>query len=321
MQRITTAPGIDIEVSVHGHPDAPAVLLLHGFPESAYSWRHQIQPLVDAGYRVIAPNQRGYGESSNPHNVEAYTAEQLTADAAAILDALDVEQAHIVGHDWGALVAWHMGFFQPGRCRSITGVSVPFYTPQGQPTQRFTESRGDRFFYINYFQTPDVPEQELDSDPERFLRSILWAASGDGATSSLDSDLPALGTTATQAFEAVFGGPREDLPPWLSNDDLHHYVAQFKGSGFHGPVNWYRNFDQNYFDTKDRPLSQFSMPTAFIAGSLDPVIADRQWLEPQKRLLPDFRDCSLIEGAGHWVQQESPTAFTRQLLATLHLLG
>ncbi|MFV0478626.1 MAG: alpha/beta fold hydrolase [Parahaliea sp.] len=318
MVRIQTATDIELEVSITGKPGAPVIVLLHGFPETAYSWRHQIAPLVAAGYRVLVPNQRGYGASSVPGDVTAYAARHLTADIAALLDSLDVEQADIVGHDWGALVAWHMGYFFPQRCRSIIAASVPFAVPGGPPAERFALSHGDRFFYINYFQTPGLAEKELEADPERFLRAIWWATSAAaGGYSTLSSKLAAQGTTACEAFETAVGGRRPDLPTWLNDSDLQHYLKQFQHSGFFGPVSWYRNFDRNYFDTCDLTLDCFSMPTAFIAGSLDPVIADHRFVNNQNKLLPNFKGSTLLAGVGHWVQQEAPDNFNRCLLKTL----
>lgn len=316
--RIPTADGIELDVSTAGQASNPTVLLLHGFPESSYSWRHQIDPLVDAGYHVVVPDQRGYASSSAPEEIEAYAARHLCADATAVLDALSIDRAHIVGHDWGALVAWHLGRVAPQRCSSVIGVSVPFTDWPAPPTQVFTSLHGDRFFYINYFQAPGVAETEFDADPERFLRAIWWAAEAQAGGRSLASKLPAEGTTAIEAFEAAAGKHVGTTPPWLTEPDVAVYVDQFRRSGFRGPVSWYRNFDTNYDDVLNIPLERYSMPTAFIAGEFDPVIADRRLFGHQVERLPDFRGNTLVEGAGHWVQQEAPAGFTRALLDTLN---
>ncbi|MFV0278576.1 MAG: alpha/beta fold hydrolase, partial [Parahaliea sp.] len=257
--RIQTAPGVELELRVEGDRAAPAVVLLHGFPESAHSWRHQVGPLVEAGYRVVVPDQRGYAGSSVPAAVADYAARHLTADVVAILDALGIGSADIVGHDWGALVAWHMGFFHPERCRSIVGVSVPFNVPNSPPIQHFRKVHGDRFYYLNHFQRLGLAECELEADPERFLRAIWWAASAAAGAPPAPA-LPAEGTSAAEAFEAMAGGRRKELPAWLSDQEAAVYVEQFRRSGFFGPVSWYRNLDTNYHDTRNLSLERFSMP-------------------------------------------------------------
>lgn len=312
------AADVELDVRESGAPGDPVVVLLHGFPESSHSWRHQMQPLADAGYHVLAPDQRGYGRSTAPREVGAYAGASLADDVGALLDAVGVEQGLIVGHDWGALLAWHLGATRPERCRAIIGASVPYNRWPAKPTDVFRFLHEDRFFYILYFQEPGVAEAELDADPERFLRSIIWAAAGDSAGTRLTSELPMTGTTMQRALDTALGGTPDGLPSWLPQADFDTFVEQFRTSGFFGPVSWYRNLDANYEETLELGPERLTMPTGFIAGDLDPVIADRRDLvASMATALPNFLGSVLIPGAGHWVQQEAPGAFNEALLSLL----
>ena len=318
VRRVRVADDIELDVHECGSPGDPAIVLLHGFPESAHSWRHQMQPLAAAGYHVLAPDQRGYGRSSAPREVGAYAGALLANDVCALLDDVGAEQGVIVGHDWGALLAWHFGATRPERCRAVIGASVPYNQWPARPTDVFRFLHGDRFFYILYFQEPGVAEAELDADPERFLRSIIWVAAGESAGARLTSELPMAGTTMQRSLDTALGGAPGGLPPWLLRADFDVFVEQFRTSGFFGPVSWYRNLDANYDETKELGPERFTMPTAFIAGDVDPVIADRPALvEAMATTLPNFVGSVLIPGVGHWVQQEAPDAFNEALLSFL----
>jgi pimeloyl-ACP methyl ester carboxylesterase len=318
VRRVRVAADVELDVRESGSPGDPVVVLLHGFPESSHSWRHQMQPLADAGYHVLVPDQRGYARSTAPREVGAYAGAALAADVCALLDDVGAEQGLIVGHDWGALLAWHLGATRPERCRAIIGASVPYNRWPAKPTDVFRFLHGDRFFYILYFQEPGVAEAELDADPERFLRSIIWAAAGDSAGTRLSSELPMAGTTMQEALDTALGGTPHGLPPWLAHADFDVFVQQFRTSGFFGPVSWYRNLDRNYEEAKDLGPERFTMPTAFIAGDVDPVIGDRMELvEAMADTLPNFAGSVIIPGAGHWVQQEAPDAFNDALLSFL----
>lgn len=318
VRRIRVAADVELDVHESGSPGDPVVVLLHGFPESAHSWRHQMRPLADAGYHVLAPDQRGYGRSTAPREVGAYAGARLADDVCALLDDAGAEQGLIVGHDWGALVAWHLGATRPERCRAIVGASVPYNQWPAKPTDVFRLLHADRFFYILYFQEPGVAEAELEADPERFLRSIIWAAAGDSAGTRLSSELPMAGTTMQRALDTALDGTPDGLPPWLPQPDFDTFVDQFRTSGFIGPVSWYRNLDVNYDEVKDLGPERFTMPTAFIAGELDPVIAGRaELVEAMATTLPRFAGSVIIPGAGHWVQQEAPSAFADALLEFL----
>lgn len=319
-RRVLVATDVELDVHEAGTPGDPVVILLHGFPESSHSWRHQMTPLAAAGFHVIAPDQRGYAGSSCPADTNDYDAEHLTADVCALLDDVGADQAVIVGHDWGALVAWHMAMLHPERCCAVLAASVPYNQWPAPPIDVFRMIHRDRFFYILYFQQVGVAEAELDAAPERFLQSILWVAAGESHGPSLRSQLPAEGTTLIDSFESQLGRQPTEPPPWLTQGDLAIYVEQFRRSGFFGPVSWYRNFDRNYERTKDILPSTFTMPTAFVAGALDPVIARPGLVEAQDAALPNHLGSHLIEGVGHWVQQEAPDEFNTWLLASLDQL-
>lgn len=321
-RRVTTAPGIELEVLDSGSGPDQTVVLLHGFPETGHSWRHQIGPLIDAGLRVIVPDQRGFGSSSSPQGTSEYRADHLTGDIAAVLDDAGVDDAIVIGHDWGAIVAWHMAQLHPERCRAVIAASVPWTPWPAAPTELLRAVHGDSFFYILHFQQPQVAETEMEDDIERFLLSIIWAASAEGMATHDPTPLPAVGTTVTEAFEHQSGGRRSGPPPWLSDAELAVYIEQFRTSGFSGPVNWYRNFDANHELTAALGATPITMPTYFVAGAVDPVVRGRdEYLARMDTDLPNHRATVLIPGVGHWVQQEAPEEFNRVVLGFIEQIG
>lgn len=304
--------GVDgTKLRVYEAGAGPAVVLAHGFPELAHSWRHQVPALVEAGYRVIVPDQRGYGESGQPKDVEAYDIEHLVADLAGVLDQLDEPSAHFIGHDWGSIVVWQSSLLITDRVRSVAGLSVPF-TPRSKrpPTQAWVKIFGDSFFYILYFQEPGVADADLGRDPATTMRRILA-----GST-------PAAG--AIPQFPASVGfvdrmADPERLPDWLSEDELRVYVDAFTKSGFTGALNWYRNFDRNWDLTSPHAEATVTVPSLFIGGTADPVLATN---DPASRLrfLDDHRGNIMLEGAGHWIQQERPQEVNVALITFLDSL-
>lgn len=307
--------GVELDVIEAGDPANPAVVLLHGFPESAHSWRHQIGPLADAGYHVLAPDQRGYAFSSAPEDVEAYRVDYLAGDVVALLDDTGHDTATVVGHDWGALLLWDLCRLHPDRVNAAIGVSVPYTPWPAAPTELFKMASGDRFFYILYFQDVGPAEAELGADVRETMRTILWGASSLSADRSLQSELPAAGTGFLDSIRSGVAIP-DGLPSWLSEHDLDTYTAQFTNSGFFGPVSWYRNLDADWAIVKDRPFP--AIPTAFIGGTADPVTARNPgYIDSQDGLLPDHRGSIVLDGVGHWTQQEDPDAFTDALLRSI----
>jgi pimeloyl-ACP methyl ester carboxylesterase len=306
--------GIELDVLDVGDPGAPVIVLCHGWPESSYSWRHQVAPLVAAGWRVLVPDQRGYGASSAPKDVSAYRSDRLAADLIALLDDVGATTATFVGHDWGALVVWDLARFHPDRVEAVINVSVPYTPWPMKPTELFKAVYADRFFYILYFQKAEIVEQELEADLDLTLRTILWGGAGEMLQTPVDpADLPPLeGTGLLETWTASTPIP-DSLPEWLTPDDHAHYIAQFATSGFFGPTSWYRNLDANWELTRDLPAP--SMACAFIGGSRDMVIAHRlEYVDSMATQLPDYRGTTMIEGPGHWTQQEAPDAFNLALL-------
>jgi pimeloyl-ACP methyl ester carboxylesterase len=311
----TAVNGIELDVVAAGDPADPAVVLCHGFPECGYSWRHQLHVVADAGFHVIVPDQRGYGASSRPADVDAYGIDHLAGDLLGLLDATGHDDAVFVGHDWGALVVWDLARLHPEQVRGVVNVSVPYTSWPAPPTAVMRALWGDRFFYILYFQAVGPPEAELEAEVERTMRTILWSGSGEAFPETMPEPPPRQGTGFLDSMAAL-GPVPDDLPGWLTEDDLAVYVDAFRTSGFFGPLSWYRNFDANYFRVKD--LAVPSMPSWFIAGTRDVVIAARPgYVEAMEALLPHHRRTVLIDGIGHWTQQEAPGSFNEALLAAL----
>jgi pimeloyl-ACP methyl ester carboxylesterase len=314
--RTATVAGHPLDLLECGDAGAPAVILAHGFPEVAWSWRHQLPVLAEAGYHAIAPDQRGYGHSYAPRDVAGYGIEPLTADLLGLLDQTGHEQAVFVGHDWGALIVWDLAHLYPERVRALVAVSVPCPAWPGRPTDLMRARAGESFFYILYFQDVGPAERELEADVRRTMSLVLWGASGEGFASR--GRRPAAGTGfLTDAPEPP------PLPwPWLAEADLDHYVEAFEASGFFGPLSYYRNLDANYERLRELPASRLTMPSFFIAGEKDPVGRMRHGsIEWMGATLPGFRGGVGLPGVGHWTQQEDPAGFNAALLgflASLH---
>jgi pimeloyl-ACP methyl ester carboxylesterase len=304
--RTVETDGATLHVLDAGPPDGPVVVLAHGFPELAYSWRHQIPALAAAGYRVLAPDQRGYGRSSRPEAVEDYDIAHLTGDLVALLDDAGVEKATFVGHDWGSMVVWQTALLHPDRVHAVCGMSVPF-VPRSQvpPTVAWRKIFDGHFFYILYFQEPGVADADLGADPGRTMRRMLCGLRGGHMAAKADA----------RGFVERLPEP-DALPDWLSQDELDHYTAEFARTGFTGGINWYRNFDRNWELTPQLAGATVEAPSLFIGGTLDPVLSmtppDRQ-----AEHLSDFRGSVLVPDAGHWVQQEKPAEVNAALLAFL----
>ncbi len=308
--------GIELHVAVAGPSDGKAVVLCHGFPELWYSWRHQIDALAAAGYRVYAPDLRGYGESSAPSEVTAYGSDELTADLCGLLDHYGLARAHFTGHDWGSMVVWELGRLHPDRVSSIYNMSVPYSSSPAPPLEIFEAIFAGKFFYMIYFQQVGPPEAELEADPRHFLRTMLYSASGEGLSSGggLFQDFAREGT----GFIDILTPPPDELPNWITEADIDVYAAAFEKSGFFGPISFYRNMDANWVRSHEIQPSVYTMPTGFLTGALDPVMAMMPGAGAlMEAELPDFLGMTTIEGAGHWVQQENPAQTNAALLGFL----
>jgi pimeloyl-ACP methyl ester carboxylesterase len=307
-ERAVATNGVELHVVDAG--DGFPVVLAHGFPELAYSWRHQIPALAAAGFHVVAPDQRGYGRSSRPDPIDAYDINHLTGDLIGLLDDVGEERAVFVGHDWGALVVWQLALLYPERVAGVVGMSVPFI-PRGPmpPVQLMRQIFGDTFFYIVYFQEPGVADADLGRDPARTMRGLL----GSLTTASADPErMAAASVNDGRGF--VDRLPEvETLPEWLSADELAFYVSEFSRTGFTGGINWYRNMDRNWELTERVDGATVTMPSLFIGGAFDPVLV----MTPPALMdgwLDDHRGTVIVDGAGHWVQQEKPAEVNRALV-------
>lgn len=308
--------GVQLHIAVAGPPDGPPVVLCHGFPEIWYSWRHQLHALGNAGYRVIAPDLRGYGATTCPDQVTAYGSDEVTADLCGLLDHFGYEKATFSGHDWGSIMVWEMGKLHPDRVASIFNISVPYHETPAAPIETLEAISGGNFLYSLYFQDVGPAESELQEDPRGFLRTLMYATSAEGMANGtrLITDTPREGTK----FLDVLPQPPTALPAWLTEEDLDVFADAFGSSGFFGPLSYYRNMDANWKRSKDIGASTFSMPTGFLVGALDPVYTVRVGaIDAMSSLLPDFRGVTRIEGAGHWVPQEKPHETNAALLAFL----
>jgi epoxide hydrolase A/B len=308
---IVKTNGVELHVEEAGDRGAPVVLLAHGFPELAYSWRHQLPALADAGFHAVAPDQRGYGRSSRPEAIDDYDIVHLTDDLVGVLDAVGAEKAVVVGHDWGSMVATGMATLHPDRVRGLVNMSVPFL-PRAplSPVTLFKQVFGDTFFYILYFQEPGVADANLGADPATTMRRMLAGVKvREGDT---------LETVGMQSADPDAGFverlPEPDgLPDWLSQEELDFYISEFTRTGFTGGINWYRNFDRNWELTAHIDGVKVDAPSLFIGGKQDPVVA----MSPPgvgDAFLSDHRGNVMIDDAGHWVQQEKPAETNAALI-------
>jgi pimeloyl-ACP methyl ester carboxylesterase len=285
--------GINLAVAEHGPGDGPVVVLLHGFPELGYSWRHQIGPLSQNGYRVLVPDLRGFGDSDAPEPIEAYAIDVLAKDVLGLLDHAGADRGTVIGHDWGAAVAWNTAWLHPERVRAVGGLSVPFAPRSATPPLARMRSRFGEDFYMVWFQEPGVAEAALQRDVRRTLATQrVWDAGWAGA----DEDPP--------------------TPRYLTDADLQVFVDAFTRSGFRGGLNYYRNLDRNWERTAEVADRRIAQPALFITGERDPV----QLFMPAAAMdgwVTDLRVNAVIPGVGHWVQQEAPHAVTEHLLTWL----
>ncbi|MFI2032400.1 alpha/beta fold hydrolase [Streptomyces buecherae] len=296
----------------------PLVLLVHGFPESWYSWRHQLPALAAAGYRAVAVDVRGYGRSSNPSAVEAYRMVELVADAAAVVEGLGERTAVIVGHDWGANIAAHAALLRPDVFTAVGMLSVP-YAPRGpvRPTDAFAGIGGDEEFYVSYFQRPGRAEAEIEPDVRGWLAGFYAALSADTMPPA-DAPSPYFVPQGGRMRDRF---PGDRAPAWLSSADLDTYAGEFERTGLTGALSRYRAIDRDWADLADRDGAPITRPALFIGGTRD---ASTTWMADAiaafDRTLPALTACHLIDGCGHWVQQERPDEVTRMLLDWLGAL-
>ncbi|MEV7022724.1 alpha/beta hydrolase [Kitasatospora sp. NPDC093558] len=300
--RLVPSPAGRIHLVEQG--EGPLVLLVHGFPESWYSWRHQLPALAAAGYRAVAVDVRGYGRSSRPRDVSAYRMQELVADQAAVVHALGETFAVIVGHDWGATIAANCALARPDVFRAVGLLSVP-YAPRGgpRPSEVFERLGGDEDFYVSYFQQPGRAEAEIEPDVRGWLAGFYAAFSGDTmpVPGAPDPHFLARGGTLRERFPA---GPP---PAWLTAADLDVYTGEFERTGMTGALNRYRNMDRDWEDLAAFDGTPITQPSLFAGGTLD---ASTTWLSEAiaafPATLPGLASSHLLDGCGHWIQQERP---------------
>lgn len=289
--------GVELHTVMEGSQTDPVLILLHGFPELGYSWRHQIGPLTEAGYRVVIPDLRGYGRSDVPEDVEAYAVDVVSRDVIGLLEAAGAERAVVIGHDWGADVAWKTAWLHPDRISAVAGLSVPFIPRAPAPPVEIMRRHLGQDFYIVWFQSPGVAERALSADVRRTLTTPrVWDAAW-----------------------AEDAGEDPPTPPFMTEQELAVYVEAFERTGFAGGLAYYRNIDRNWELTAQLDGRRIDQPALFLTGERDPV---RRFMpaEAMHGWVTDLRASVVVPGAGHWVNQESPEAVNQALIQWLEAI-
>jgi len=299
--RTIRSNGIDMHVAELG--DGPLVVMCHGFPESWYSWRHQLRALADAGFHAVAPDMRGYGRTTAPEAIDQYTLLHLVGDIVGLVDALGGAPAIVAGHDWGAPVAWHAALLRPDLFRGIVALSVPFRPRGSVPPTSVMPKTDDAVFYQLYFQEPGVAEAELEADPRRTLHAMLVGGSGDAPRGGGG------GIAMVPRGGGFLGRVPVDLPfpAWLTPQDLDFYAGEFARTGFRGGLNWYRNIDRNWELLGPWKGAKVTIPALYVAGDRDLVVkfpGAEQHIANLQSVVPRLTRSILLPGCGHWTQQE-----------------
>jgi pimeloyl-ACP methyl ester carboxylesterase len=312
--RFVDTNGIRMHIAEAG--SGPLVVLLHGFPESWYSWRHQLTALADAGFHAVAPDQRGYGQTDRPPAIDAYSILHLVGDVVGLLDALGEERGVVVGHDWGAPVAWSTALYRPDRLHGVVGFSVPF-RPRGErsPLGVLRAALGENFYQI-YFQKPGVAEADLERDVRSTIVRCLYGASGENPS------IPdMLVKTGLGFFEDIV--MPDNLPGWFDESDVDFYTAEFEQTGFAGGLNWYRNIDRNWELTAAWRGARINVPAAYIVGDRDIVYrfpGGKESVDSLAKFVPNLKQTLVLGGCGHWIQQERPAEVNQVLIDFLRSL-
>jgi pimeloyl-ACP methyl ester carboxylesterase len=306
-----TTNGIRMHVAESG--EGYPIVMCHGFPELWYSWRHQMRALAEAGFRAIAPDQRGYGETDAPQSIEAYTQQQLVADIVGMLDALGLAKCVIIGHDWGGAVAWNAALMAPERIERVVGVNTPFLPRMAmKPTDIMRALAHGQFHYVLYFQEPGVAEAELEGDVRRSLRGFYQAA--EDLLGALDQSAP------PGVFGPAGGGILDRLPDlphgkFMTDDDFEFFAQAFARTGFRGGLNWYRCMDRSWEESA-RLEHLVKQPALMITAEFDPVLRP-SLCNGMEAFVPNLQKIVMIKDAGHWTQQEKPAELNAALLEFL----
>ena len=347
IHRILNCRGTRIHAVEEG--EGPLVVLLHGFPESWYSWRHQIPVLAAAGYRVVAIDQRGYGRSSKYRVQSAYRIKELVGDVMGVIDAYDAERAIVIGHDWGAPVAWTFAWLHPERCAGVAGISVPFAgrgvialpgSPFGEhrPNDYHLELAGPgKVWYQDYFSAQDGIIAEIEEDVRGWLLGLTYTVSGDGMIAATKAAVEAgIDLSAMDPVDVIRAGPLcmsngarmkdsfaypETLPDWFNDDDVDFYAGEFERSGFGGPLSFYHNIDNDWHDLGEHAGKLLTPPSLYIGGQYDVGTAwGAEAIERADEVMTDYRGTHMVADVGHWIQQEAPEETNRLLLDFLAAL-
>jgi pimeloyl-ACP methyl ester carboxylesterase len=315
--RMVETNGIRLHVAEQG--EGPLIILCHGFPECWYSWRHQLPALAKAGFRAVAPDLRGYGRSDRPDEVEKYTILHDIGDIVGLVDALGAEQAVIAGHDIGAPIAWQAALLRPDRFRAVIALSPPF-RPRGfggsVPPTTLMPRNENAVFYQLFLQTPEA-EAALGRDMRRTFRAQFYALSGDRPPSAGGGFADA-GMVPRKGFSLT---DPASLPAWITESDIDVYVAEFKRSGFRGPLSWWRNIDRSWELMAAFDGAAVTVPALHIAGDRDFVVAVfQQFIAKQSILVPKLRPTIMLPGCGHWTQQERPAEVSAAIIDFLRQL-
>jgi pimeloyl-ACP methyl ester carboxylesterase len=303
--RFVETNGIRMHLAEAGR--GPLVLMCHGFPESWYSWRHQLVALAAAGFHAVAPDMRGYGRTDRPEAIDHFTLLHLVGDMVGVLAALGEETAVIAGHDWGAPVAWHAALLRPDRFRAVIGLSVP-YRPRGstRPTTAMPQT-DEAVFYQLYFQTPGVAEKELERDPRQTIRQVLFWGSGDARRAPVTLGGGSSGMVRRDGGFLTGRDAPPTLPAWVTEADVDYYASEFARTGFGGGLNWYRNIDRNWELLAPWTGAKVTVPALYVAGDRDLVLEFRgmdQLVPAPEQFVPELRETIILPGCGHWTQQE-----------------
>jgi pimeloyl-ACP methyl ester carboxylesterase len=310
--RFIESNGIRIHIAEAG--TGPLVLLCHGFPESWYSWRHQIKALSEAGYHVVAPDMRGYGQTDRPQAIEKYSLFHLVGDMVGLVTAISDKPAIVMGHDWGAPVAWHCALFRPDRFRAVAGLSVPYRPRRPAAPTSIMPQTDSEIFYQLYFQAEGVAEKELEQDVRKTVRSFL--------AGRVNKDDPPMNPMVPKQGGWLNARPLpQSLPKWLTETDLDFYVAEFERTGFRGGLNWYRNLDRNWELMSPWSGARVAVPAIYIAGEQDLVVkfpGTDQLIANLKQFVPQLQKTIMLPDCGHWTQQEKPNEVNSALLTFLN---
>ena len=306
-----------IRVAIEG--TGPLVLMVHGFPESWYSWRHQLSPIAAAGFTAAAMDVRGYGGSTRFPEVADYRMEALMADILGVGAALSPGVAFtLIGHDWGAPQVWNTALLHPDRIAAVAALSVPFF---GAPEFSFDDvirrvfDERDRFFYQSYFRTPGRAEAALEADLKRFLKGFYYSISGDAK----DGDWK-MGLSSSATLMDTLTVP-DVMPYWMTDADLSYYEAEFRRSGLFGPISRYRNHTRDFDFLSPFRGRTITQPACFIAGDKDPAFNGFGMVDDpigkMRPAVPNLETAVVLPGCGHWTQQERPAEVNAALVPWL----